>query len=240
MKKLLLFLIVCLNSFAFKMENVTYNKSLNDGYKEYKVYNDSLKKIRYKVSLLPAGDVDVTGDLDYYPKVLTIEPNSYQVLKIYGKSKKKLEEKEYPFYLSFNAITIPTLVKSDGKTTSGAGTMVIAPKIEMKGYGGNLDFQNKLNFENITFTKNSKGVLEVNGDIVNNSYGTVELGLNFHNEDRSVGNSKGLGAIGPHSRKNITIALPSFSSAGEVKTVTFYDDNFNELKVEKIENSKQG
>lgn len=238
MKKILLYLILSINIFAFKMENITYNRSINNGYREYKIYNEGLSRIRYKAELLPAGEEDITDCLEVYPKVLTIEPQTYQVLKIFGDSDKELEKKEYKFYLSFKQLIIPKLEKGDEESISGTGILGITPKIEMRGYGGKIDFSKDLSFENVNFFKDENGNLQVNGDIINNSYGSVEIGMNFRNIKRTIANSKGLGEIVAKSRKNVTIPLLNFTDVNDIATITFYNDVFEELKVMRIKNGK--
>lgn len=230
-KKIFVFLICTMNLFAFKMEGITFNKSLKDGYKEFIIHNDGTKKIRYRVFVRPSGDEDVTDCIQLYPKILTIEPKSSQVLKMFGVAKRELENKEYPFYLDFQQIVIPTLGKSDGKTISGSSTMSLAPSVEMKGHGGVIDYSKALDLQNMNFYKDKEGNLKVDANLVNNSHGAIEIGLNFYNRDRSVLVSKGMGVVGAHSNKRITVDLSTFTSEDDIKYIIFYDDSFEEVKV---------
>lgn len=236
MKKILLFLLICLNTFAFKLENITFNKSLKNGYREYILYNDGTRKVRYKITILPSGEKDVTKCLEVFPKIVTIEPQSSQVFKIFGKGGEKLENKEYYFNVRFDQIIIPTLGKADGKTVSGTSIMAITPTVEMKGYGGEIDYSKHLSFENIKYSKDKKGVLQVEGDIINSSHGGVELGLNFHSHNKKASMSKGFGEIPAKSKKRVKISLTNFNSKDDIGYLTFYGDTFEILKEVELEN----
>lgn len=231
LKLMLMFLLMSFSALAFKMEGITFNKSLTDGYKEFIIHNEGTKKIRYRVFVRPSGKEDVTDCVEVFPKIITIEPKSSQVLKMFGKAKRKLEDKEYSFYLDFQQIVIPTLGKSDGKTISGSSTMSLAPSVEMKGHGGVIDYSKALDLQNMNFYKDEKGNLMLDANLVNNSHGAVEIGLNFYNKDRSVLVSKGMGVLGANSNKKLTIDVSTFTSEKDIKHVVFYDDSFAEIKV---------
>lgn len=230
-KLMLMFLLVSFSALAFKMEGINFDKSLKDGYKEFIIHNEGTKKIRYRVFVRPSGEEDITDCIEVFPKIITIEPKSSQVLKMFGKAKRELENKEYPFYLDFQQIVIPTLGKSDGKTISGSSTMSLAPSVEMKGHGGVIDYSQALNLENMKFYKNDKGNLMLDANLVNNSHGAVEIGLNFYNRDRSILVSKGMGVVPANSNKKVTIDVSTFTSESDIKYVIFYDDSFAEIKV---------
>lgn len=230
-KLMLIFLLVSYSALAFKMEGITFNKSLKDGYKEFIIHNEGTKKIRYRVFVRPSGKEDITDCIEVFPKIITIEPKSSQVLKMFGKAKRELENKEYPFYLDFQQIVIPTLGKSDGKTISGSSTMSLAPSVEMKGHGGVIDYSQALNLENMKFYKDEKGNLMLDAEVVNNSHGAIEIGLNFYNRDRSILVSKGMGVVPANSNKKVTIDVSTFTSESDIKYVIFYDDSFAEIKV---------
>lgn len=230
-KLMLMFLLVSYSALAFKMEGITFNKSLKDGYKEFIIHNEGTKKIRYRVFVRPSGKEDITDCIEVFPKIITIEPKSSQVLKMFGKAKRELENKEYPFYLDFQQIVIPTLGKSDGQTISGTSTMSLAPSVEMKGHGGVIDYSQALNLENMKFYKDEKGNLMLDAELVNNSHGAIEIGLNFYNRDRSILVSKGMGVVPANSNKKVTIDVSTFTSESDIKYVIFYDDSFAEIKV---------
>lgn len=227
---MLMFLLMSFSALAFKMEGITFNKSLTNGYKEFIIHNDGTKKIRYRVFVRPSGKEDVTDCVEVFPKIITIEPKSSQVLKMFGKAKRKLEDKEYSFYLDFQQIVIPTLGKNDGQTISGTSTMSLAPSLEMKGHGGEIDYSKALDLQNLKFYKDEKGNLMLDADLVNNSHGAIEIGLNFYNRDRSRLASKGMGTIPANSNEKVTINLDNFISEDQIKYIIFYDEFFETLK----------
>lgn len=229
-KLMLMFLLMSFSALAFKMEGITFNKSLTNGYKEFIIHNDGTKKIRYRVFVRPSGKEDVTDCVEVFPKIITIEPKSSQVLKMFGKAKRKLEDKEYSFYLDFQQIVIPTLGKNDGQTISGTSTMSLAPSLEMKGHGGEIDYSKALDLQNLKFYKDEKGNLMLDADLVNNSHGAIEIGLNFYNRDRSRLASKGMGTIPANSNEKVTINLDNFISEDQIKYIIFYDEFFETLK----------
>lgn len=229
-KLMLMFLLVSYSALAFKMEGINFDKSLENGYREFIIHNDGVKKIRYRIKITPSGKEDVTDNIDVFPKILTIEPKSSQVLKMFGTGKRKLENKEYPFVLNFEQIVIPTLGKSDGKTVSGTSTMALAPSIQMKGHGGVIDYSKHLDFKNYEFFKDEKGNLKVKGEVVNTSHGAVDVGVNFYNRDKSVLSSIGLGTIPANSTNGVTLDLTSFTSGDEIKILEFYNEAFETLR----------
>lgn len=225
-----MFLLVFYSALAFKMEVINFDKSLENGYREFIIHNDGVKKIRYRIKITPSGKEDVTDNIDVFPKILTIEPKSSQVLKMFGTGKRKLENKEYPFVLSFEQIVIPTLGKSDGKTVSGTSTMALVPSIQMKGHGGVIDYSKHLDFKNYEFFKDEKGNLKVKGEVVNTSHGAVDVGVNFYNRDKSVLSSIGLGTIPANSINEVTLDLTNFTSGDEIKSLEFYNEVFETLR----------
>lgn len=225
-----MFLLVSFSALAFKMEGINFDKSLENGYKEFIIHNDGTAKVRYRVRISPSGDEDITDNIDIFPKILTIEAKSTQVLKVFGTGKRKLENKEYPFVLGFDQIVIPTLGKSNGKTVSGSSTMALAPSIQMKGYGGIIDYSKHLDFKNYEFFKDEKGNLKVKGEVVNTSHGAVDLGVNFYNKNKSTLSSKGLGTIQANSVKEIIIDVSSFTDGKQVEYMEFYNEAFETLK----------
>lgn len=228
--KLLLFVLVSLSAFGFKLEGITFDKSLENGYKEFIVHNDGTKKSRYKVSVLPSGDIDVTGCLKVTPKILTIEPKSTQVLKIFGVGGMKLEAKEYPFILHFQQIVIPTLMKGEDGTISGSSALSLAPSVTMKGYGGTIDYSKALELTNVRFEENKDGDLVFKGRLTNKSHGATELGVNFYNRNRSTLVSEGLGGIDANSSRDLEIVVANFTSGDQIKYIEFYDETYETIK----------
>lgn len=230
LKKIFIFLLITANTFGFKLEGITFDKSLENGYKEFVVHNDGMKKSRYKISILPSGKEDITSCLRVTPKIITIEPKSTQVLKIFGVGGKKLENKEYPFILKFDQIIIPTLVKGANGTTSGSSALGLSPSVTMKGYGGVIDYSKALELTNVRFEKNKDGDLVFKGKLTNNSHGATELGVNLYNRDKSTLVSKGLGGIDAHSSRDLEVVAKNFTDEGQIKYIEFYDETYETIK----------
>lgn len=230
LKRILLFIIVSLSAFGFKLEGITFNKSFENGYKEFIIHNDSLKKERYKIQILPAGEEDVTDNIDVFPKIITIEPQNKQVFKIFGTGKRKLENKEYPFIVRFDPIVIPTLVKGEAGKVSGSAIMPLAPNVQMKGYGGTIDFSQALELTDITFTKNEEGKLIFKGKLHNRSHGATELAIKFSNRDESRVDSEAIGGIEGNSTMDLEVVVGTFTEGKQIKYIDFYDETLETLK----------
>lgn len=230
LKRILLFIIISISTFSFKLEGITFNKSLENGYKEFIIHNNSLKKERYKISILPAGDVDVTNSIEVFPKIITIEPQSEQIFKLFGTGKQKLENKEYSFTVKFDPIVIPTLAKGEDGKTSGNATIPLAPSVQMKGYGGIINFSQALELTDMSFNKNEKGKLIFRGKLHNKSHGAAELAIKFSNKNESRVDSEAIGGIEANSVINLEIEIGTFTEEKQIKYIDFYDENLETLK----------
>lgn len=230
LKRILLFIAISISAFGFRLQGITFNKSLENGYKEYKVYNDTLKKTRYKIQILPAGDVDVTESIEVFPKIITIEPQGEAIFKLFGTGKQKLENKEYPFVLTFDQIVIPTLTKGEEGKLSGVSEMSLTPSITMKGHGGIIDYSQSLELLNISFGENEEGKIVFKGGLQNNSHGDIELGILFESRNGRGIDSSTLGTISANSTKELEIVLDNFRSEKDIKKIKLYDDEFNTMK----------
>lgn len=230
LQRILLFIVISVSAFGFRLQGITFNKSLEDGYKEYKIQNTTLKKERYKISILPAGDEDITDNLEVFPKIITIEPQGEAIFKLFGTGKRKLENKEYPFILKFDQIVIPTLVKGEEGKTSGSSIMPLAPSIQMKGHGGIIDYSQALELKDISFVKNENGQLMFRAKLYNNSHGTIELAMKFSNKDESRIDSEAIGTIEAKTVKDLEIEIRAFDSEKQVVYMDFYDENLEIVK----------
>lgn len=230
LQRILLFIVISISAFGFRLQGITFNKSLENGYKEYKVYNDSLKKARYKIQILPAGDVDVTKSIEVFPKIITIEPQGEAIFKLFGTGKQKLENREYLFELRFEPIVIPTLVKGKEGEISGSSGIGLTPSVGMKGHAGIIDYSKKLELKEIVFSKDDKGNLIFNGKLYNNSHGSIELGVVFENRNGNGINSETVGIVESNSIKELKILLNNFASEEQIKKIRFYDDEYKTVK----------
>lgn len=230
LKRILLFIAISISAFGFRLQGITFNKSLENGYKEYKVYNDSLKKTRYKIQILPAGDVDVTKSIEVFPKIITIEPQGEAIFKLFGNGKQKLENREYQFSLLFDQIVIPTLAKGEDGEINGMSAIGVTPNVTMKGYGGVIDYSKALELSDISFVKNKDGNLVFKGEIKNNSHGTTGLGIRFSNKNEKVIDSETVGIVSANSSKKLEIVLNNFTNESQIEKISFYDDEYNTVK----------
>lgn len=230
LKRILLFIAISISAFGFRLQGITFNKSLENGYKEYTVYNDSLKKTRYKIQILPAGDVDVTESIEVFPKIITIEPQGEAIFKLFGTGKQKLENREYSFVLKFEEIIIPTLTKREDGETSGSAMIPLTPSVQMKGYGGVIDFSQTLELTDISFTKNEKEDLVFRGKLHNRSHGAIELAMKFSNRDESRIDSEAIGGIEANTSKNLEVVIGTFNDEKQIKYIEFYDESLEIVK----------
>lgn len=236
LKKLILFLVVAINAFGFRMMGLNYNKSLEGGYREFTIHNDGMKRERYKISLTPIGDEDITKYLEVYPKVVTIEPMSYKVFKVFGTAKEPLPKKEYQFSLNFTPIVVPTIKKYEGNAVSGTATMGFAPSLEMRAYGGQIDYENDVKVEGLTFSK-VDGKLRAKGKVVNKSQGTLELGVILGNKDGNVFMSKALNPIRPNAEEYFDEEITGTGNPKDIKQIELYDETRETVGIIEITNN---
>lgn len=228
-KRVIFSLIFCFSifsskTFAFRIMGLNYNKSLEDGYREFTIHNDSMKRERYRIILTPSGDEDITDCLEVYPKIITIEPKSYKTFKIFGVAKRKLEKKEYSFNVNFNPIVVPTIKKYEGNAVTGTVSLGFAPSIEMKAYGGQIDFENDLKLEDIVFSKPNNG-LKLDAALINNSQATLELGILLSDSRENIYFSKSLGTIKPNKLLKINLDLNNITDPTIIKNIMIYDES---------------
>lgn len=230
LQRILLFIVISISAFGFRLQGITFNKSLENGYKEYTVYNDSLKKTRYKIQILPAGDVDVTKSIEVFPKIITIEPQGEAIFKLFGTGKQKLENREYQFSLLFDQIVIPTLAKGEDGEINGMSAIGVTPNVTMKGYGGVIDYSKALELTDVVFEKDKNGNLVFKGEVKNNSHGTTELGIRFSNRNEKVIDSETIGTVSANSSKKLDIVLNNFTNESQIEKISFYNDEYNTVK----------
>ncbi|MGL5355624.1 MAG: hypothetical protein ACRDAQ_03600 [Cetobacterium sp.] len=169
MKKFLviIYLLVMNISYSFKLDGINFNQRIDSpegGYREMTLKNKSLVRTRYKINIL---DSDISKYIEVYPKIVTVEPQSEETIKLYIKAPSNLAKKEYDFALQFRSINIPTLAKNTKGAIAGVGNISISPVVWMKAYAGDIDFNEAIRFENIKVTKAEKDGIVVTGDIFN-------------------------------------------------------------------------
>lgn len=235
MKKLTMcFLLASLNVFAFRIDGITFDQSLDkSGYKEYKVYNDSLTKSRYKVKISNGSNekVNMSSIVKVYPQILTVEPHSYAILKLFGDAPKELDAREYDFNLEFAPVVIPTIKKNgDKKTVAGTSSIKLAPSLAMSGYGGTIDWAKSLKVKSLDLKKSSDGK-GLEGDIVveNKAHSGLSLGIKMYDEYKNKLDSYAIGRIPKQSTKSIKIKVNNFEDPKEIKKIVFYTSDLGDL-----------
>lgn len=229
----MLYLLVFFNTLAFRIDDINFDQRIDDSssYKEYKIFNDGMNKVRYKVVISsPNEEIDLSKILMVYPKIVTVDPKSYASFKIFGNSKAKLEKKEYSFDLNLVPIVVPTLQKNEEKkTVRGNAGVIISQTIAMIGYGGKIDFSKDINIGNIEFKK-EKNRLKVEMEIENDSHSAIELAVKFYNKSKTKLDTGLIGRVGGLKKKKVEIFLENFDKEEDIKTVILYNTNLGDIK----------
>lgn len=242
-KKIYIFLLLAfvfsMNTFpSFKIDSIDFDEQIDkNGYAEYKVYNDSLTKAIYKAKIEPVGDVDVTPALTFYPKILSIEPNSYVVFKIFGSDKNvlNLPNGEYSFAVSFNPVVVPTINREKGKEAiTGSSSVGLIPNIVMSGYIGDIDYSKELLIENEKLYLDENGKLKITFTVVNNSHAGLVLGAQFLNGLQNKTDSTRLGRVNAKSKKEFTVTSNNFTDPKEIVYIELYNVQKGKFMEKKI------
>lgn len=229
----MLYLLVFFNTLAFRIDDINFDQRIDDSssYKEYKVFNDGMNKVRYKVVISsPNEDIDLSKILTVYPRIVTVDPKSYASFKIFGNSKARLEKREYSFNLNLIPIVVPTLQKNEEKkTVRGNAGVVISPTITMNGYGGEIDLSKDINIGSIEFKK-EKNRIKVEMEVENGSHSAIELAVKFYNKSKTKLDTGLIGRVEGLKRKKVEILLENFDKEEDIKTVILYNTNLGDIK----------
>lgn len=229
----ILYLLVFFNTLAFRIDDINFDQRIDDSssYKEYKVFNDGMNKVRYKVVISsPNEEIDLSKILTVYPKIVTVDPKSYASFKIFGNSKAKLEKREYSFNLNLMPIMVPTLQKDkDKKTIRGNAGVSISPTITMVGYGGEVDLSKDINIGSIEFKK-EKNRIKVELEVENDSHSAIELAVKFYNKSKTKLDTGLIGRVERLKKKKVEIFLENFDKEEDIKTVILYNTNLGDIK----------
>ncbi|MGL6118922.1 MAG: hypothetical protein ACRC0V_00290 [Fusobacteriaceae bacterium] len=206
----LIFLIIFSTTLSFHIAPTFFEKRIDagGGYQEFTFYNNSTKTQRFKVAALP-GTGKYDGDMDkwveFSPKIITIKPKSQNILKVYVKAPKNLEEGEYSTFLNFKSVPLPDLNRDDGKSVAAAASIGLNVNVEVIGYVG--DLKPKLQITNLNVTENKDGKAVVSFKVKNN---TPKRGV-WYNIDVMRGNesseSTEKGRIAKNSSDEITLTM---------------------------------
>ncbi len=228
-KKLILigiFLLSSILSYSFKLSNTVFNQRIDTeegGYREFYVENQSLGKQRYRVNVLKGSVADISDSVEVYPKILTIEPKSVGILKVFVKAPKGLEKREYNFKLQFQSINIPTLVQAKKGKISGTSNVSLSPVIQLKGYVGEANFEKNIRFEDIKVTKHKEKGVVVTGILSNDSYIGIEFGAEAYGKNGYFYGAKYVGELGGNGKnKKITLNFPQIKDEKALKKILFY------------------
>lgn len=221
---LVFFFLLKTISFSFLIDSIDFDEEVGgNGYREYKIYNQSMQKAIYKVKISGIGDIDVTKDMSVYPNILSLDPNGYGVLKIYGGSSTDLPTGEYSFKLTFTPIVIPELKKGKADKITGGSTIGLVPEIIMTAHVGNPKREESLDIENIQFYTNKNKKLVCKMDVVNNSHASLTLGAQFKDKERNKADSRRLGRVSGNSRETFEVEINNFSDGNDIAYIELYN-----------------
>ncbi|MGL5202045.1 hypothetical protein [Cetobacterium sp.] len=238
-----LFSFISLNSYSFKLQNIYFNQRMdgeNGGYREFYITNDYLTRQRYKVNILPVPLNDGAKFIEVYPKVITIDPQSKGTVKVFAKAPQNIKKGEYAFNLQFQPINIPTLAKNRDGITAGTSNIGVAPIIELKGYIGDIKFDEVLEIEDIKVEKSSNKGVVVNGNLSNTSYASIDFGIEAYGNNNFLYGSSYVGNISGNTKnKKIRLSFPMIGNPKDLKKIVLYRTPSNvrevikEIKLEK-------
>lgn len=227
MKKLIiLYILICSIAFGFRMQPAYYDQRIDEdgGYAEISYENIGDDPLRYKFVLYPAEKNDMSKWVELYPKVLTIPPKSTGKLKIFAKAPKGTKKGEYNFSLYAKPIVIPTIKKGEKENkVSINATTVISMNIGLSGYVGDPKLSENIKFENFNFYNNGKGI-SLNGEVKNNSFRGVSIGLRILNKNKVIKSEVELGrAPSNNTLKVKNFDLYDIKKMDEIETIVLYD-----------------
>ncbi len=229
----ILYFLVFLQAYSFRIDDINFDQQIDnsESYKEYKVFNDGMSRVRYKIMIRsPKESVDIGKILTVYPKILTIDPKSNASFKIFGNSKGRLEDKEYMFNLELMPVVVPTLQKNgENRTIRGSSGVMLTPSITMSGYGGNLNLAEKIVLKNIEL-KEKNGKLFGRLVVKNESYSGIELAVKFYNKDKTKLDTGLIGRVNKGEEKEIEIFIENFKKRDEIKSIIFYNTAIGDIK----------
>lgn len=134
------------------------------GYREFTLTNPSTNTLRYKLTILPGKNNDMSKWTEVSPKIINIKPGTKGVFKIYAKAPSGTPEGEYHYNLSIKMMDLPKLPGETDKIEAGA-RLNFDFHLGFIGYAG--DLKPDIVVTNTTVSKNSEGKTVVKGTIVN-------------------------------------------------------------------------
>lgn len=137
-KKLLIFLILGLKSFAYmQVAPIIFDKRIDQGgaIQEFYITNPTNQEVGYRIYKEKSDtDLDMTPYMEFYPKTLKLKSGESGKIRVYIEAPKDSTEGEYTTIMGIKEINIPSAKKS------GNGNVIIYTdlKLELAGYVGNL------------------------------------------------------------------------------------------------------
>ena len=137
-KKLLIFLILGLKSFAYmQVAPIIFDKRIDQGgaIQEFYITNPTNQEVGYRIYKEKSDtDLDMTPYMEFYPKTLKLKSGESGKIRVYIEAPKDSTEGEYTTIMGIKEINIPSVKKS------GNGNVIIYTdlKLELAGYVGNL------------------------------------------------------------------------------------------------------
>lgn len=137
-KKLLIFLILGLKSFAYmQVAPINFDKRIDKGgaIQEFYITNPTAKEVGYRLYKEKSDNgLDMTSYMQFYPKSLKLKPGQSEKVRVYIEAPKEAKQGEYTAIMGIKEINIPGIEKK------GNGSVIIYTdlKLELAGYVGNL------------------------------------------------------------------------------------------------------
>lgn len=236
LKGLFCFFILNALAYGFRLDGIDFNQRMDGkdgGYREFRLVNDTKEKQRYRIKVLKGDKNDGSNYIEVFPTVITIEPKSDAVFKLFAKAPSNIKKGLYSFNLEFKPIAIPTLAKAKEGVITGVSNVNIAPVVEMYGYVGDIDFQKELKIENIKIKKLDKeNGVNLECKVINTSHAVVEFGILIYGKNNYLLDSKFVTTLGDGKSIDVNINFPNIKNINDIEKLVLYREGNG--KVEKL------
>ncbi|WP_297597273.1 hypothetical protein [uncultured Cetobacterium sp.] len=232
---IILFILNFLKAYSFRLDNLSFNERIDTnegGYREFYLTNDSLIRKRYKMNVISGSKNDGAKYVEVFPKVITINPKSKGIVKVFVKAPKETPKGEYDFKLQFQPINIPTLAQNTQGKIEGTSHIMVAPILQMQAYVGEVDFTKHLKLENIKVLNNENGGISVKSLLSNTSYASIDFGAEAYGKNNFLYESVYVADL-PGNTKNLEVTLhfPKIKNTRDLRKIIFYRTPSNTRKV---------
>lgn len=238
--KSLLYLVLCVQSFATMMLPMKFDKRIdgtNGGYQEYQIQNPTDKTVRYKIYKKAEPEdlskYGVIGSMDkwmqYYPKIITIPPKSVGIVKLGIKAPPGTKRGEYAARIGTTPITIPELNR-DGEAIAPQISVPIGMEMQIFGYVG--DGVPKI-VGDLKTKNNAKGTF-ISGKIKNEGQVGVDLLASYRYKDNTGihTSTTSLGRLMPGEETSIDSSVIKDSNNHKFLDLLITQDGGNEKFLE--------